>query len=99
MLADDEVAAICSEFLAESDNVASTTTFAIYLVCTHLHVRDRVVAEIDKYYSIHEGSECDAEGKPTFEDLDQFPYIDQVICDLNLILYAFYNVAFMRIEK
>ena len=78
-LADDEVAAICSEFLAESDNVASTTTFAIYLVCANPHVRERMVAEIDKYFSEQDGLKGDIEGTPTFKDLDRFPYVEQVL--------------------
>ena len=73
-LADDEVAAICAEFiLAGSDTSASTTTFAVYFLCTHTHVRQKVVAEIDAYF---EG--MGVGGKPTFDDLDQFPDLEQV---------------------
>ena len=77
-LADDEVAAICAEFmLAGSDTSASTSTLAVYFLCTHPHVRKQVVAEIDAYFE-KLGDGGDVAGKPTFDELDQFPYLEQV---------------------
>ena len=77
-LADDEVAAICAEFmLAGSDTSASTSTFAVYFLCTHPQARQKVVAEIDAYFE-KLGDGGDEAGKPTFDELDQFPYLEQV---------------------
>ena len=97
-LADDEVAAICAEFmLAGSDTSASTSTFAVYFLCTHPLVRQKVVAEIDAYFE-KLGDGGDVAGKPTFDELEQFPYLKQVggggsshapLCSSSIGLFVF----------
>lgn len=62
-----------------SDTTANTVAFAVYLLSRHGGAETEMVAEIDAYYKqIAQAAPGEKNSRPTFDELDKFPYVEQV---------------------
>ena len=51
----------------------------MYLLSRHSGAESKMVAEIDAYYKqIAQAAPGDGGSRPTFDELDNFPYVEQV---------------------
>ena len=65
--------------MAGSDTTANTVAFAVYLLSRHGGAEAKMVAEIDTFYErMAKGAAGDEGGRPTFDDLHEFPHVEQV---------------------
>ena len=69
----------CLLLFAGSDTTANTVAFAVYLLSKHGGAETKMVAEIDAFFErIARVAEGEVGGRPTFDDLHEFPYVEQV---------------------
>lgn len=53
-------------------------SFAVYCLAKHPAVEEKVVREIDAFYSKLEKDGLKDAARPTYDELAQFPYVEQV---------------------
>lgn len=71
LLTDDYVGGLTFEMLLTGSETTSTTlSFALYLISCHPEVERKLLEEIDAF---------GRDRKPTYDDLDRFPYVEQVL--------------------
>nr|XP_028602941.1 thromboxane-A synthase isoform X1 [Podarcis muralis] len=73
-LSDDEIAGQASLFLiAGYETTNSALSFATYLLATHPECQEKLLREVDEFFSKH--------GLPDYENIHELPYLDMVIAE------------------
>ncbi|ETE73007.1 Thromboxane-A synthase, partial [Ophiophagus hannah] len=74
-LSDDEIAGQASLFLiAGYETSNSTLSFGTYLLATNPQCQEKLLQEVDDFYSKHDS--------PDYENIQELPYLDMVIAEI-----------------
>ncbi|GAQ88956.1 cytochrome p450 [Klebsormidium nitens] len=80
-LSDKAILALVFEFLsAGTDTTANTLSFAVFCLTNNPAAEQKMCREIREFYEkLEKEGVADSEFRPTYDELAQFPYVEQVV--------------------